>query len=192
MIEELITFWNRELPHVTPEAHRLKHECRARWVRFHALPESKRYPENEAEYAEILRRHNAVLGELYGAHSTVFVVLPEYAESPAPTRPEKKLSDLFPVTEHWRTLAQHDEDDDEAFYWHLHAAAVGYTGTELNGLFRLVANDEVGNILIVCPTKGVVFHPYDGGADLVLASTEDRDRLKARHSAWLSSHPDGF
>ena len=30
------------------------------WLRIHSLPGSKRYPESDAEYAEMVRRHNAV------------------------------------------------------------------------------------------------------------------------------------
>ena len=40
----------------------------ARWVRFHSLPGSKRYAENEAEYACVLSRHNVVIGELLEEH----------------------------------------------------------------------------------------------------------------------------
>ena len=69
---------------------------------------------------------------------------------------------------------------------------VGYSGTELNDLFRLVACDEVGNILIISTTKNVVYHPYDGGADVILPSSEMRDILREEYKEWLSSHPDGY
>ena len=87
---------------------------------------------------------------------------------------------------------QHEDDDDYESYWYLHVAKVEFTGRELNSLFRMVANDEVGNIMIICPCKGIIFHPYDGGADVVLASAEERDPLKEQHREWLSSHPSGF
>lgn len=61
-----------------------------------------------------------------------------------------------------------------------------------DSLFRLVAYDEASNIIIVNPNKGVIFHPYDGGADIVLASTRQRDQLKDRHPGWLPSHTEGF
>lgn len=35
-----------------------------RWVRFHSLPDSKRYAETEQEYEVILDRHHRVLAEL--------------------------------------------------------------------------------------------------------------------------------
>ena len=46
--------------------------------------------------------------------------------------------------------------------------------------------------MIIVLASGVVFHPYDGGADIVLASREQRDELKKKHNEWLSTHPEGF
>lgn len=192
MIREITEFWKSEFGDFAPEAHKLKYEYKSRWVRFHSLPESKRYPENEPEYLEVIRRHNIVLRELCGKESEVFVVLPEYSESKLPTKPIAMLAGLFPVTEPWCSIRQHEDDDDYEMYWHLHAAGVQIDASELNSLFRLVANDEVGNIMVVNTRKSIVYHPYDGGADVVLASTEQRNQLREKYSDWLSSHPEGF
>lgn len=191
MIKYLAKFWEREFKSFPPEAHNLKHEFKDRWVRFHSLPDSKRYPENEQEYLEVFRRHNMVLQDLVG-ECNVLVVLPEYSELKEPTKPEAELATLFPETKAWCSIAQHEEDDGYELYWHLHVSDVDFTGSELNGLFRLVADDGVSNIMIINPNKGVVFHPYDGGADIVLASTKERDLLKEKYHEWLSSHPDDF
>jgi hypothetical protein len=46
---------------------KLPYELRAaheRWVRFHALSGSKRYPDTASEYETVLARHNTVLAEL--------------------------------------------------------------------------------------------------------------------------------
>lgn len=37
-----------------------------------------------------------------------------------------------------------------------------------------------------------VHHPYDGGADVLLPTTGERDALKARHTDWLSTHRSGY
>ncbi|QLE85300.1 hypothetical protein FLM48_09500 [Shewanella sp. Scap07] len=191
MIKDLTEFWETEFKSFVPEAHNLKHEFSDRWVRFHYLPESKRYPQNEQEYIEVLRRYNTLLNELLGKNE-VFVILPEYSESKTPTKPSSELTTLFPITKPWRSVEQHEDDDDYKLYWHLHVSEVNYSGSELDSLFRLVAHDEASNIIIVNPNKGVIFHPYDGGADIVLASTRQRDQLKDRHPGWLPSHSEGF
>ena len=55
-----------------------------------------------------------------------------------------------------------------------------------------VADDQQGDILLACLQTGEAYAPYDGGADLFVASTGRRDRLKARFADWLSSHPEGL
>ncbi|WP_425587269.1 DUF3885 domain-containing protein [Streptomyces mexicanus] len=37
-----------------------------------------------------------------------------------------------------------------------------------------------------------IHHPYDGGADVFLAPSEERDRVRDRHADWLSRHPSGL
>ncbi|MCX5331733.1 MULTISPECIES: hypothetical protein [unclassified Streptomyces] len=37
-----------------------------------------------------------------------------------------------------------------------------------------------------------IHHPYDGGADVILATEAERDRLRDRRRDWLSSHPGGM
>ncbi len=87
MIKDITQFWQSQFNGFVPEADNLKYEFKNRWVRFHSLPESKRYPENEQEYLEILRRHNVVLQDLCG-QGNVLVVLPEYSDSSVPTKPQ--------------------------------------------------------------------------------------------------------
>ena len=191
MIEELTRYWKEEFGKFRPEAHQLKYKFQDRWVRFHALPDSKRYPESDLEYQEIFRRHNLLL-QSFTDQKSILVVVPEYSESRKPSKPEKKLQALFSNTSPWVTLKQHEDNEPTKNYWHLHVAKVAYSGTELNGLFRLVANDEVGNILILSITKNIVYHPYDGGTDVILPSSEKRDIVREKYKDWLSSHPEGY
>ncbi|WP_455770793.1 DUF3885 domain-containing protein [Streptomyces canus] len=37
-----------------------------------------------------------------------------------------------------------------------------------------------------------IHYPYDGGADVFLAASEERDRMRDRHADWLSRHPAGL
>lgn len=52
-----------------------------RWVRFHTLPDSKRYPGTEAQYDIILARHHTVLTDLVTT-PTVLVVTAGYSDQP--------------------------------------------------------------------------------------------------------------
>ncbi|WP_460523503.1 DUF3885 domain-containing protein [Flindersiella endophytica] len=40
--------------------------------------------------------------------------------------------------------------------------------------------------------NGSLHHTYDGGADCILDTTAERDRLRAAHPGWLSRHPQGL
>ena len=189
MIDELNKYWEDHLDGCEALAHELKNTFSERWVRFHALPDSKRYPDTEKEYQEICSRHNLVLSELSRAVDDLLVVLPEYTESKIPGKPDAELEKIFPASEYWRTL---DQLEECGVYWHLHVARACSESGKLNKLFRLVANDEVANILIVVLAGSSVFHPYDGGADIILPSTQIRDELKQKYERWLSKHPEGY
>ncbi|WP_425457790.1 DUF3885 domain-containing protein [Catellatospora sichuanensis] len=51
-----------------------------RWVRFHSLPGSKRYPENEGEYGTVLNRHHTVLDQL-GAGPVALAITTEWTDT---------------------------------------------------------------------------------------------------------------
>lgn len=191
MINKLNKLWSESFDDLAPLAYELKHLLSERWVRFHSLPDSKRYPENELEYAEVLSRYNKILKEHFGLNTELYVVIAEYSESQTPSKPEKNLRKLFRNAEYWRTLERHEEFGD-GFYWHLHVASLTYSGYELNALLRLIANFEVSNCFVIAENSRSLFHPYDSGSDNILPSSEERDRLKEKYANWLSSHPKGF
>jgi hypothetical protein len=37
-----------------------------------------------------------------------------------------------------------------------------------------------------------LFAPYDGGVDMILENSEQRDEFKAKYKDWLSSYPQGL
>ncbi|MGW0757697.1 DUF3885 domain-containing protein [Streptomyces sp. NPDC002814] len=50
----------------------------------------------------------------------------------------------------------------------------------------------MAGILITDTCMQRIHHPYDGGADVFLATSEDRDRMRDRYGDWLSRHPSGL
>jgi hypothetical protein len=59
-------------------------------------------------------------------------------------------------------------------------------------IIRLAADDIAWNVMVVDPECRWIYHPYDGGMDLILRTSEQRDQLKAEFKEWLSTHPGGF
>jgi hypothetical protein len=164
-----------------------------RWVRFHSLPGSKRYPEDDAEYAEVLARHNAILEELARPSAQVVLVTTGYSGSPVPSRSYPELVAFDPGGSPWRTSPRHRvEGFDEPSYWHLFASAWEWRPGAFDPLVRLVADDAVANVLIVASDCRWVLHPYDGGMDVIAESPAARQLLRAKYAAWLSARADGL
>ena len=138
--------WSMSFPDCEPLAHQLRSVFADRWVRFHSLPESKRYPESEAEYGVVMRRHNAVLGALHQPGFSMVLLTTETAWEPG-------------------------------FF---------------NPIIRRVADDVIGNVMICEADCRWIVHPYDGGMDVVLSCTDQRDRLRERFVDWLSLYPGGL
>lgn len=186
--------WDHWYPDCPPVGYLLRTAFPKRWVRFHSLPESKRYPEDESEYAEVLRRHNTILGELARPGEQVVLLTTGYSETPVPVRSYPELSELIPDLVSWRTVAMHELEDDlsRPNYWHSFISEHTWRSGFFDPIVRLVANDCVANVLMIAPDCRWTLHPYDGGMDVILDTKESRDRLRAKHRAWLSAHPKGL
>ncbi|GAA0248332.1 hypothetical protein GCM10009539_37030 [Cryptosporangium japonicum] len=188
---ELSRLWDEQWP----EYPKVSYELRAipdRWVRFHALPGSKRYPESEAEYAVVLARHNAILSSLI-ATRTVLVVAAGYSATASPhasLRPEG-VDHLLLEAVHWSSVLIDAEPGSES-WMHLYVSEILDAPHALSPLLRLVADHEIANVLIADPSLNWLYHPYDGGMDVLLPSTAKRDALRGQHRSWLSSHPSGL
>ncbi len=163
-------------------------------MRFHSLPGSKRYPEGDAEYAEVLARHNAILGELARPGAQVVLVTTGYSDSLIPSRSYPEVAAFDTGASLWRTVAMRrvEEGFAEPSSWNLFASAWDWQPGAFDPLVRLVAEDAVANVLVVAPDCRWVLHPYDGGMDVIAESPETRRLLRAKYSAWLSARADGL
>ena len=111
----LSQLWAQSWPGLPPIDYEVRDE-RDRWVRFHALPESKRYPEDEQEYAEVLRRHNLLLGELASRTSPRLLVMTvAWSDSGVPTAREAALAGAVPDADLWTSVLR-EKDGDEEFW----------------------------------------------------------------------------
>lgn len=194
MIKRVDRFWQSEFNACKPVAHTLKNTFQNRWVRFHALPESKRYPENEHEYNEVFFRHNTIISELSTENQTLYVVATEYSDKKEHVELEARVGSLLPDNTYWNSVPMHEPDEEGEFesYWHQYVSEVKWKPGVFDRIFRLVADDEITNIMIININTGWVLHPYDGGCDVILADESARNRLKENHQEWLSKHPSGL
>lgn len=193
-IKMSLVCWEQRFPNCVPVAHRLRTTFAERWVRLHSLPGSKRYPENEDEYATVLSRHNRIMGDLACSGRGVIFLSTGYSDSPEPVRLRPELVSLDPEARPWRSVPMHDPEEESArpCYWHVYASAWEWQPGTFDPMIRLVADDGIANIMILSPSCEWLLHPYDGGTDLIVASSEIRDRLKSTYFDWLSPRPDGL
>jgi hypothetical protein len=83
--------------------------------------------------------------------------------------------------------------DDELPIWtHLFVERIDESEPRLDTLLRIVADDATAGVIITNPKLTWLYHPYDGGADVIAANPQDRDELRSRHVDWLPAHPDGM
>ena len=168
-----------------PIAYELRDRHADRWVRFHSLPQSKRYAETEDEYDIILTRHHCVLAEL-GADDGLYVIAGYFEDAQA--RIAAAPAHRGAVA--WMTI-QPDERSFFAIPMTLYVSATSREPSALDPFLRAVADDKIAYAIIAPPDLRWLYHPYDGGADVIAPTAHDREVLKDRHADWLSAHPSG-
>jgi hypothetical protein len=180
-----------------PIGHELRSCLHDRWVRFHSLPGSKRYAGSEDEYAVILDRHLTVLAELLagdgtGAEPELLVMTASWSDGPAPAPREAELAGVLPAAEHWMSILTDDSVPGEETWTHLWVSAVRFPGQDLSPLLRLVADYVTAGVIITTADMNWLYHPYDGGADVIAATAGQRDLFRRQHQGWLSARPSGL
>jgi hypothetical protein len=190
-IARLSELWEQQWPGCSKLPYLLR-GLQDRWVRFHTLPGSKRYADTEAEYEIILARHHTVLMELVTT-PTVLVVTPAYSDQLTPPKfgRSAETTAVHPAATYWSSVCIADEPDWTSWI-HLYVTETPWAAGCLDPLLRHVADDIIANVLITDVALRWLYHPYDGGMDVILATTAERDVLRSRHPDWLSAHPAGL
>jgi hypothetical protein len=169
--------------HVPPIGHLLRDACSERWVRFYSLPNGKRYPTSDAEYAELLSRHNQIAETLFGDACSLVLVTTVVDKSPTPPAVNRGR--------HWQSphLGPHDP---ESAYYHVYVEPIVWRSGTLDPLLREVAEWKRVNLMVWNVGRGELFAPYDGGVDVILRSAAARDHFRATFLPWASPQPTGL
>jgi hypothetical protein len=183
----LSILWDERWPGSSKLPYELR-SARDRWIWFHTLPDSKRYPETEVEYGIVLARHNIVLAELV-TDAAVLVVTAGYSAAAEPQDPcrSPETVAVHPNAVYWTSACIEDEPGFES-WMHLYVGQMPWSVGCLDPLLRQVADDVIANVLVADTGLRWLYHPYDGGMDLMLSSAVERDGFRGRHHDWLSTH----
>jgi hypothetical protein len=182
-------YWAEEYPASPPIGFLLREKYNDKWFRIHSLPRSKRYPENDGEMREVLHRHNAVLDALLRPDGAFVLLTTGYSDEPTPV--------LSPLLRTDSTLNRSSAfaftaSDTGSPYWHFFVTALNWQRGCLDAVLAQVATDAVADILVIGQEQNCVYHPYDGGGDIIVRNDEARTALKQMFSAWLSPKADGL
>lgn len=202
-LRRLARIWQGLEPAGPVRAYQLRSLYYDRWVRFHSLPGSKRYADDEAQYATLLGRYNTVLGELFGGGEAYVVTAHWSSLAPEADASGEDVSgsrqwaahrrSLHPEGAEWLTLDDTEgSDPDDHTRWHFFADLRPWQDGCVDALLRAVADDTVGGMFVTDPDLRRMYAPYDGGADVILADADERDALRRRHAAWLPQNSAGL
>jgi hypothetical protein len=181
--------WNRRWPDCAPAAREPTRRFRPRWARFGTLPESKRYPTTDAEHAEILRRHQTLLSALLDETAapdddTLVAITCSWSATSRPTPRDVAVAAAMPEAAHWRSDDLATEPGFHSWQHHF-VSRTALSDPALDRLLRTVAVDLTDGVILTDRILSWLYHPYDGGADVIAGSVEVRDRLATTHLAWL-------
>jgi hypothetical protein len=166
--------------------HRLRHDHPERWVRFHSLPGSKRYADTAQERSEIVRRHRSVLDELRQDEdiSSLAVIATDYGPRDLATGWTKKhLIDAWA----WRSYLDPDDPEIPVYFW----VTSNLNSNQLDDLL-LQAADDRAHVVLTSAELDWLYYPCDGGADVVAATSIERDALRDRDPNWLPDNIHGL
>jgi hypothetical protein len=175
-----------------PIPHLLKHSLPERWFRIHSLPESKRYADDEAEWATLLHRQNTLACKLFPPDATVYFVacefIPdEYQIGDFDSLDYIYLDRLVRIDMH----AYSPEDYLPDTICRIYFAQTLWESGKYDLILRDLAEDKLMGFWVSFET-GVIFAPYDGGVDVIMPTTHARAAMRAYFKDWLSPRADGL
>lgn len=170
----LPTEFAESYPQCWPIGWKLRVEFAHRWFRIHSLPESKRYPEREAEYEEILSRHNQLASDVLGVNRRIFLFWYGF--------------DLGEMRA-GRRAATFREDGENC---HIFMREDTWRAGAFDDIITDVADDKRSSVVFFDTENDSVYAPYDGGADVLVTDPGRLNHLKEEYRKWFSTHESGL
>jgi hypothetical protein len=190
-MDKVEAYWAKHFPSMAPVGWDLRSSLPDRWVRFHSLPGSKRYPESKKDRAIVAERATALAKAVLGDHGPFYLLA--YVYEPDPDLP-------FTVTPQWRyhgaalteAFRGPEDSEDDAATIVVFTGEVSSLGKPFEEAVLGIAEERSARALWVSPKVPAVFAPYDGGFDIITAKPQDIPPLRQTFKKWLSKHPEGL
>jgi hypothetical protein len=195
-IEQFKSLWTTRYSKTIPISHSFRHDYNDRWFRIHSLPESKRYPDNDAEWRILLSRQNSIITDILGENSKIIIVTGQYhhevleeldATSDITSINQFSFVYLDSIDLHKLRPKEHELGET---YKPMFCEAVWYKDN-FDNVLRDIAQDNV-RVFFVSLDHDTVVAPYGGGIDFILKDSVTRDKYKTKYGDWLSDREDGL
>ena len=185
--------WREKFGPIPPLGYRLRDSLEGRWTRFHALPKSKRYADNDKDRSIILSRANALACELFKNQESFWLAASRADESlkykSFNTDPYTIQSRDLPKTFSWSDPAEAPED---RIIWSTHSRLCNWSSTAFDDIFSKIANEEDYGVIFAASDMSSILAPYDGGFDIIVSEPERADKLREKYPSWLPEREDGL
>lgn len=182
---EFSNTWRRYFGASPPLGHVLRHEHFNAWTRFYALPDSKRYAENDKESRIILERANTLATECFGENAAIWIAA-AYPSGSSLENNDFAIRMNMSKAMVWIDKTEEPEDQWEMSFF---ASRLEWKRNSLEGLFQKVSDDQERAILF-SEVSQTVLAPYDGGFDIISFQPGKISRLESCYKAWMSGRSD--
>lgn len=169
--------WSHHYGQQLPIGWHLRQNKDQPWVRFHALPLSKRYAEDIAEREIILSRANFLGDNILGPGNMCWIV-------------EARGDASDGSGEFWMESAE--DDDPNSPVWRFYVRDEEWQSGRYDAKLLDIADDGPNRAIWMRRDNGSVFAPYDGGFDLFLPTWQKVEAIKMERQDWLSDHWEGL
>lgn len=190
-MDDFEKYWREEYPLCPPLGHLLRVAYEDRWFRIHTLPDSKRYPENKSEVQEILKLHNDLLSDLIGNEKPYILLLTRRSGGPRFQIDEdlpKRISGALPKDMRETFFFLDEEEPDNSFYWNFFIKEKIWKHGCEDQLLKEIMLYKEGNVLFINKADEIIYHPYDGGANIFIKSSSLKDGMKKKYERWFVPH----
>ena len=184
--------WIHHHPGLRPIGYMLREDDVKTWIRFHSLPQSKRYAETDKERGILLNRQNVLATEVLGL-AGCWLIQTHWVTPPG-------MVDVADELDPFRTTRERNlefafefsipEDDDQL--WRVHAVKTDWVSGQFDDLLLAVADEKAGPTIWMSGENGSLFAPYDGGVDLFLHDVKAAKALAVKYADWLPTSESGL
>ncbi|MCP4180267.1 MAG: hypothetical protein GY756_21095 [bacterium] len=177
------TDWKSISPKIPPVAYLLKHIYPEKWIRIHSLPNSKRYPECKSEIATMNHRNISLIKYLSGKHDKLYIFGSKYPKNDLARKSFKYLKRLTKKLSLFNFPPVTECDGYEIPKLEIYSGL--FHTSKLKKLLKYTSVELLSNITIANFDSNFLYHPYDGGFDLIINDNEIIGDIKLKFGDWL-------